>query len=119
MRPGRARAKIRFVTIPQIIKLLIPCLLASAFLFADAAALTRNSETASPRLSETPSEFRVLKDEVSLDDAVEIVRKRYGGRVISASTRKDNGRKVHVIKILSDEGRVRTVRVDADSGKLM
>jgi len=50
---------------------------------------------------------------------VSIVRKRYGGRVINARTRNDNGRRVHVIKILSDEGRVREVRVDADSGNLM
>ncbi len=119
MRPDRARARIRLVDTPKKMRLLIPCLLVAAFVCPDASALTRMSETAGPPLFGNPGQFHAMKDGVSLDEAVEIVRKRYGGRVINASTRKDDGRKVHVIKILSDEGRVRTVRVDAQSGNLM
>ena len=95
-------------------KILIPCLLVACLVATDAVALTRSGPPAPVSLAEPSGWARVLKDGVSLDEAVSIVRKRYGGRVIN-----DNGRKVHVIKILSDEGRVREVRVDADSGNLM
>ena len=60
----------------------------------------------------------LAKGEMSLDAAVEMVRGRYGGKVISASTTSRGGKKVHVIKLLSDEGRVRTVRVDAQTGRI-
>ena len=55
---------------------------------------------------------------MSLDAAVAMVRERFGGKVISASTTDQGGRKVHVIKLLSDQGRVSTVKVDAQSGRI-
>ncbi len=58
------------------------------------------------------------KAEMSLDAAVAMVRERFGGKVISASTTDQGGRKVHVIKLLSDQGRVSTVKVDAQSGRI-
>jgi hypothetical protein len=60
----------------------------------------------------------LAKGEMSLDAAVAMVRERFGGKVISASTTSAGGKKVHVIKVLSDEGRVRTVRVDAQTGRI-
>lgn len=51
---------------------------------------------------------------VSLDQAVNQVRRQYGGKVIGAETR--NG--VHHVKLLSDEGRVRTVLVDGRTGRI-
>ncbi len=53
------------------------------------------------------------KDEISLSEAVARVRREYGGRILEAETRGQNGRRVHVIKVLTDEGRVRTVRIPA------
>ena len=60
----------------------------------------------------------MAKGEMSLDAAVAMVRERFGGKVISASTTEQGGRKVHVIKLLSDQGRVTTVKVDAQSGRI-
>ncbi len=54
---------------------------------------------------------------MSLDEAVSLVRDRTGGRVLSAETRDQNGRTVHHIRILSDNGKVLRFRVDAKSGK--
>ncbi|MBT8145142.1 MAG: PepSY domain-containing protein [Gammaproteobacteria bacterium] len=54
---------------------------------------------------------------ISLDKAVERVRRMVDGEVISAKTRYDNGRPVHYIKVY-DRGRVRTFRVDAASGRI-
>lgn len=51
---------------------------------------------------------------LSLDQAVKQVRKKTGGRVLSAETIEKDGRRVHRIKVLND-GKVRVHYVDADS----
>ena len=63
---------------------------------------------------------RVTAEErVSLDEAIRKVRSRYGDvTILNARTKKRNGSRVHNIKFLTDSGRVRTVRVDADSGEI-
>ncbi|MEM9386812.1 MAG: PepSY domain-containing protein [Pseudomonadota bacterium] len=56
---------------------------------------------------------------VSLDDAVSKVRTRYQGRVIRAETRyAQDGRPTHYVKLLSPDGRVRTIRVDGRTGRI-
>lgn len=50
---------------------------------------------------------------ISLDQAVDMVRRRTGGKVISASTRSSGGRTVHRIKVLKD-GKVSTHTVNAN-----
>lgn len=58
--------------------------------------------------------------DMSLDQAVAMVEKRYGARVVRADVREEDGRKVYVLRLLSDgSGRVWTVRVDAASGSLL
>lgn len=53
-------------------------------------------------------------DKVSLEEAVRRVRRQYGGKIVSAETQGRPGSRVHVIKVLTDNGRVHTVRVAAD-----
>jgi uncharacterized membrane protein YkoI len=53
----------------------------------------------------------------SLDSAVSNARKRTGGRVVSAETKNLDGREVHYIRILSDDGKVKRLRVDARTGR--
>jgi len=48
---------------------------------------------------------------VSLGQAVEQVRRQYKGRIVSATTEVKGNREVHVIKVLTDDGKVKTVRV--------
>lgn len=47
----------------------------------------------------------------SLSEAVERVRRQYNGRIVSAETRKSGNREVHHIKVLTDDGKVKTVRI--------
>lgn len=47
----------------------------------------------------------------SLDQAVEQVRRQYNGRIVSAKTEVRGGQETHVIKVLTDDGKVRTVQV--------
>lgn len=59
-------------------------------------------------------EERVFADRVTLEQAVRQVRKQYGGRIVSAETRGSGGSRTHVIKVLTEKGRVVTVRIPAN-----
>lgn len=47
----------------------------------------------------------------SLNEAVERVRRQYNGRIVGAETRVRGGREVHIIKVLTNAGTVKTVRI--------
>lgn len=51
---------------------------------------------------------------LSLEEAAERVARQYDAKVVSAHTIERDGRRVHVIRILTREGVVRTIRVPAD-----
>ena len=50
-------------------------------------------------------------DGPTLSEAVEMVRRQYKGRIVSAETRISGNREVHHIKVLTDDGKVKTVRI--------
>ena len=54
---------------------------------------------------------------ISLDEAVAKARRNNKGKVLSAKTTRSDGRKVHRIKILTKDGRVKRIRIDARTGK--
>ncbi len=56
---------------------------------------------------------------VDLEAAAERVKERFDGRVLGGKTVTEEGRTVHVIRVLTPDGRVRHVRVDAESGKIL
>lgn len=47
----------------------------------------------------------------SLSEAVEQVRRENNGRIVSAETQVSGGRETHIIKVLTGDGTVKTVRV--------
>jgi uncharacterized membrane protein YkoI len=53
---------------------------------------------------------------LSLQEAAERVARQYDAKVVSAQTQERDGRRVHVIRILTKDGVVRTIRVPADRG---
>jgi uncharacterized membrane protein YkoI len=53
---------------------------------------------------------------LSMDEAVKMVEKRYHARVVKAETERDNGRTVYQLRLLNEAGRVWTVHVDAANG---
>jgi len=53
----------------------------------------------------------------SLDEAVSEARGRHPGRVLSAETDRRGGRDSHKIRILTQDGRVKRLRMDAESGR--
>jgi Peptidase propeptide and YPEB domain len=56
---------------------------------------------------------------VSMDQAIQMAERQYGAKVVRASVSEDNGRRVYVLRLVSEQGRVWTVRVDAASGAMM
>ncbi len=56
---------------------------------------------------------------VTLDQATQQVMAQTGGKVLAARTEVENGQRVHIIKILTSDGRVQYVKIDANSGRRM
>lgn len=61
---------------------------------------------------------QVLRDEISLDEAVRRAEQQYRARVVRTDVQDEDGRKVYVLKLLSEDGRVITVRIDAATGRM-
>jgi peptidase YpeB-like protein len=58
-----------------------------------------------------------VNDGISLDEAVARAERQYHARVVRTDVQDEDGRKVYVLKLLSEDGRVFTVRIDAQSGR--
>ena len=55
--------------------------------------------------------FSVAVQAQSLDEAARQAARQYNAKVLSARTVQDGNRRVHVIKLLTQKGVVKTVRV--------
>ena len=60
----------------------------------------------------------VSRDGISLDEAVSRAEAQYRARVVRTDVQDEDGRKVYVLKLLSENGRVFTVRIDAATGRM-
>ena len=56
---------------------------------------------------------------ISLDDATKQVRQDSRIKVLGAKTETIEDRKVHVIKILTPDGRIQYQRIDAETGRFL
>ena len=57
-------------------------------------------------------------DGVSLDDAIALVRGKSGGKVLRAETKQKDHRSIHEIRVLTEDGHVRTYIVDGRTGEV-
>lgn len=90
-------------------------LLAAAALLplrADAFALEETQQAQHMQFEGRPDHQATQSDGMSLAEAIESVRRRTGGRVVSAETKVKGGREVHHIKVLTKDGKVRTHKVN-------
>ena len=94
----------RLIICAWIILLAACPLVAAAFDFKD---LT--NQFAHPSHSE--------KQGISLDEAVSRARRQSDDKILSAETIRVDGRSVHRIKVLTSQGRVKHVQIDADTGR--
>lgn len=89
----------------KILLLTTIALTAGATAFATQVERDIATETTPPALSTMQS------DGVSLGQAVEQVRRQCNGRIVSAETQRKGNRETHVIKCLTQDGKVRTFRI--------
>ena len=100
-------------------------------LFATLALLTVNTAAAFPvpPLGE-PADDRsplVVSQETeerepgpaTLEEAIEIALKRYGGQATRSETVERDGQLVHEVRVLGEDGSVRTVRIDPGTGAII
>ncbi len=93
-------------------------LLLSSLLVLEPAAAQRyqHREGSSPPAAGTFGSQEQLRNQ-ELDRAVARIRDRTGGRVLAAETQFIDGRPVHMIRILTPDGKVRNFRIDARTGQ--
>jgi uncharacterized membrane protein YkoI len=56
---------------------------------------------------------------VTLEEATKQVMKGSEKKVLGAKTQSIDGREVHVIKVLTPDGRIQHLKVDAETGQLL
>ena len=54
---------------------------------------------------------------ITLDQATKAVTKGTESKVLSAETKTVKDKKIHVIKILTEKGRIQHIKIDAETGK--
>mgnify|MGYP001547718700 CR=1 FL=1 len=79
---------------------------------ADAFDLETNLKALHEQYRGDPVMHVAQQDGMSLSEAIESVRRRTGGRVVSAETKMQGDREVHYIKVLTKDGKVRTHKVN-------
>jgi uncharacterized membrane protein YkoI len=93
------------------------CAVLAAVLSASSVALAQQRLIMD---GDTPiSAFAAQRGGISLGQATAMARSRYPGRVVRAESVMIGDRIVYEIRILGDDGRVRTVRVDAQTGSFL
>ena len=85
---------------------------ASLPLRADAFDLEENLKAQHLQYEPAPQLVVAQGDGMSLAEAIESVRRKTGGKILSAETRVQGGREVHHIKVLTKDGKVRTHKVN-------
>lgn len=95
----------------------LPASLAVLLLATAAAGAAAGTSGGGESMRQTPP-ARALAEGLTLDEAVARVEKQYEARVVRAEEDRDDGRRVYRIRLLSADGRVFEVTVDAATGKV-
>lgn len=109
-RPSYDTARMRFA-----LTLTLLCLLSMLPNRSDAFVVDQALSEQPPALQGEPLRSVAQQGGMSLAQAIESVRRRTNGRIVSAETRIESGREVHYIKVLTKDGKVKTHRVSGRS----
>jgi uncharacterized membrane protein YkoI len=84
-------------------------------------SLASTAVAAQEKVEWWPRQQYQVRAGISLDQAVQMVQSRYNARVVKAETVRSGDRRVHQIRLLTQENgatKVWTVRVDAETGQM-
>ena len=56
---------------------------------------------------------------MTVDQAIEMAERRFHARVVRAGVEESAGQRTYVLRLVNEQGRVWTVRVDAQSGQIL
>jgi uncharacterized membrane protein YkoI len=110
LRSGAQRAGIAVAAIALSVAAAMPAARAQSY-------AERGGSTFAP--DEPPAAFIAQRGSLSLSQATAMAQGRFQGRIVSAKTVQQGNRVVHEVRILGNDGRVRTVRIDAETGAFM
>jgi uncharacterized membrane protein YkoI len=95
----------------------LPALLLLAVCTTASAAQSRHDK---PSVADSNPYYRTDdRRGIGLDEAASMVQARFHARVVRAETQDSGGRLTYRFKLLSDNGRVFTVLVDAETGRIL
>jgi uncharacterized membrane protein YkoI len=94
--------------------------IARAFLLLVAAMSAMSTATNAQELIDRRArrEHREAQAGISLDQAVQMAQSRYQAKAVRAQTVDNGGRRVHQIRLLSADGKVLNVTIDAETGAM-
>ena len=95
----------------KIMRILPVILLISTALIASGKGIAAQIDSGVMQEATSPDLEAMQSDGVTLSQAVEQVRRQYNGRIVSAETQLSGNRETHIIKVLTEDGKVKTVRV--------
>jgi uncharacterized membrane protein YkoI len=95
-----------------------PVMIIAGFAAAAQAHAITDPDPSGAVMVERATSVEVQHDGISLDEAVSRAESQYHARVVRTDVVDEDGRKVYVLKLLSDGGRVFTVRIDAATGRM-
>jgi uncharacterized membrane protein YkoI len=87
-----------------------------ACLLLSVAAFGGSVHAAAPTATPATALLRLAGGGISLDQAVQMAQARYNARVVRAETTREGDRVYYRLRLLSSDGRVFSVRVDAQTG---
>jgi uncharacterized membrane protein YkoI len=89
-------------------------------LAASVGAVAGQSRRDDPQVNASNTRF-VANDRraMSLDEAANMVQARFHARVVRAESHDAGGKLIYRFKLLTDDGRVFTVQIDAATGRIL
>ncbi len=96
----------------------LSCCLALGLAFA-VPCLTAEARTNTTYLLAQNNAGDEARAQIKPARAAAIAKKLYGGKVMSIDSRERDGRLIYRVKLLQDDGRLRNVRVDGRTGRIL
>lgn len=87
-------------------------------LLASGAGTAALADGAQPRGEIVVGNIVLAASEISLNQAISMVERRFHARVVRSDVRQEGNRKVYVLRLLDDAGNAQVVRVDASTGAI-
>jgi hypothetical protein len=106
--------KVRHGILPALLMVLTPM----AFATTGVTPHAQGQPTTGTNAADQGSRYAMFRDGISLDEAVARAERQYRARVVRTDIVDEDGRTVYVLKLLSEDGRVFTVRIDATTGRM-